>query len=205
MKNMIKYVFGLIFEKWYMIFVSYKNSVVLKKVAKCGIESSISYPYNIVGFNNIFIGNHVIIGSKSTIFTTRARLLISDYVIFGPNVNIITGDHMSIPGRYMSEIKDEEKLPEFDRDVEIDSDVWIGANVTILKGVKIGRGSIVSSGSVVTKDVIPYSIVGGVPAKFIKLKWKYDEIIMHELRLFNSRKDSLTNDNIDDFYKTKLR
>lgn len=52
--------------------------------------------------------------------------------------------------------------------IEIGSDVWIGDNVSVLPNIKIGHGAIIGTGSVVTKDVEPYTIVGGVPAKFIK-------------------------------------
>ena len=52
--------------------------------------------------------------------------------------------------------------------IVIEDDVWIGARVIILKGVTIGKGSIIGAGSVVTKDVEPYSIVGGNPAKLIR-------------------------------------
>jgi maltose O-acetyltransferase len=52
--------------------------------------------------------------------------------------------------------------------ITIGDHVWIGGNSTILQGVTIGEGAIVAAGSVVTKDVEPYTIVGGVPAKFIK-------------------------------------
>lgn len=61
----------------------------------------------------------------------------------------------------------------------IGNDVWIGANVTILRGVKIGNGSIVAAGSVVTKDVPPYAIVGGIPAKV--LKYRFSEKIINSL------------------------
>ena len=53
-------------------------------------------------------------------------------------------------------------------DINIGSDVWIGSNSVILKGVSIGEGAIIAAGAVVTKDVQPYTIVGGCPAKFIK-------------------------------------
>lgn len=56
--------------------------------------------------------------------------------------------------------------------VIINDDVWIVANVTILKGVKIGEGSVIAAGSVVTKDVEPYCIYGGVPAKKLKHRFK---------------------------------
>jgi acetyltransferase-like isoleucine patch superfamily enzyme len=50
----------------------------------------------------------------------------------------------------------------------IESDVWIGANCTVLDGVTIGQGSVIAAGAVVNKDVDPYSVVGGVPARLIK-------------------------------------
>ena len=56
--------------------------------------------------------------------------------------------------------------------VSIGNDVWIGANVTILDGVKIGNGAIIGANSLVTKDVRPYAIVGGVPAKMIRTRFE---------------------------------
>lgn len=61
-------------------------------------------------------------------------------------------------------------------DINIEDDVWIGTNCVILSGVKIGRGSIIAAGSVVNKDVEPYSIVGGIPAEKIKLRFDLETI-----------------------------
>lgn len=60
--------------------------------------------------------------------------------------------------------------------VEIGNDVWIGARATILNGCKIGDGAVVAAGAVVTKDVPPYTIVGGVPAKVIRTRFTEEEI-----------------------------
>ncbi|WP_445669156.1 CatB-related O-acetyltransferase [Niallia sp. FSL W8-0635] len=61
-------------------------------------------------------------------------------------------------------------------DVIIENDVWIGSNALILSGVKIGNGAIIAANSVVTKDVKPYTIVGGNPAKVIRQRFSNEDI-----------------------------
>ena len=122
---------------------------------------------------NISMGDRVEIGPRSLFWTTRARIIIGNDVIFGPGVTIITGDHpTNIRGCTINSIKDEDKPKECDQDVFIDNDVWIGCNVTILKGVHISSGAIIAAGSVVTKDVEEYCIYGGDPAKKIKNRFE---------------------------------
>ncbi|HSH65656.1 MAG TPA: CatB-related O-acetyltransferase, partial [Bacteroidia bacterium] len=68
----------------------------------------------------------------------------------------------------------------------IGNDVWIGNNAIIKYGIKIGDGAIIGSGAVVTKDVEPYSIVGGVPAKVIKYRFKPEQIeFLHKTKWWN--------------------
>ena len=58
----------------------------------------------------------------------------------------------------------------------IENDVWIGANVVILQGIHIGTGAVLAAGAIVTKDVPPYAIVAGVPAKVIKYRFNDSQI-----------------------------
>lgn len=91
------------------------------------------------------------------------------------------GDHrIDLIGKHIYEIGEDEKLPENDKDVIIEDGVWCGCNVTILKGCHIGKGAVVAAGSVVTKDVPPYAIVGGNPAKVIKFRFTEEQIKEHE-------------------------
>lgn len=66
----------------------------------------------------------------------------------------------------------QQKFAEKSDPVVIGNDVWVGANVTIPGGVTIGDGAVVASGAVVTKDVAPYTIVGGIPARVIKPRFE---------------------------------
>mgnify|MGYP002706305757 FL=1 len=125
------------------------------------------------------VGDYTSIPKGSVFYCTEASLTIGKKVIFGPHQTIITGDYrIDVVGKYIMDFN--EKLPENDTPVVIEDDVWIGANVTILKGVTIGRGSVVAAGAVVTKSCPPYSIIGGVPAKDLKMRFTPEEIVKHE-------------------------
>ena len=143
---------------------------------------------DIKGLNNLSVGDGTSIPKGSTIYCTIAPLTIGKKVIFGPKPTIITGDHrIDVIGKYILDVTDAEKGQEHDAPIVIEDDVWCGANVTILKGVTIGRGSVVAAGAVVTKSFPPYSIIGGVPARLIRMRFTPEQIVEHERLL---RKDA---------------
>lgn len=88
---------------------------------------------------------------------------------------------------FIIDVSDDEKLPENDLPIVIEDDVWCGANVTILKGVTIGHGSVVAVGAVVTKSFLPYSIIGGVPAKLIKMRFDNEDIKRNDEILYGKK------------------
>lgn len=144
-----------------------------KGLSSCGKMVKIGAGCELKPLKNIAIGDRTEIGPRALFWTTRAKIIIGDDVIFGPGVTIITGDHpTNIKGRTINSINDEEKPPCCDQDVVIDNDSWIGCNVTILKGVHIQTGTIIAAGSVVTTSTDPYGIYGGVPAKKIKNRFE---------------------------------
>jgi acetyltransferase-like isoleucine patch superfamily enzyme len=134
---------------------------------------TISNPENVYlhGYNGLF---------DATILTPHARFIMKQHSGAAQGLNVSTGAHPYEVGRFFDMIKKNGKYENLDKDVVVEEDVWIGINVTLLMGVTVGRGSIVGAGAVVNHDVPPYSIVGGVPARFIKWKWTLDEILEHE-------------------------
>lgn len=85
-------------------------------------------------------------------------------------------------------------------EIQIGSDVWVGARAIILSGVKIGDGAVIAAGAVVTKDVPPYAIVGGVPAKLIKYRFS-PEIIKDLLQIkWWEWSAEVVSKNMDHFY-----
>lgn len=154
----------------------------IKKVSfnKCGKRVNIGKRTSFYGINNISCYDDISIGANCMFMCTKAKIVIHNHVMFGPNVSVITGGHtINKKGYYMTDVIDGIKNPEEDRDIVFAGDNWIGANTTILRGVTVGEGAIVAAGAVVTKDVPPYTIVGGVPAVIIKKRFSDEELIEH--------------------------
>lgn len=115
-----------------------------------------------LGFN-ISIGDNSGIGDNCFL-QDIGEINIGKDVLMAPEVMIFTANHKSSRDELIRNQGMEIAC------VTIEDDVWIGARATILPGVRIAKGAIVAAGAVVTKNVEPYSIVGGVPAKKIGLR-----------------------------------
>lgn len=144
---------------------------------------------------NTYIYENVGIGPNCMISSPNAKVIIKGRTAIAEDFTVHTGNHARVIGKFVTDINDHNKPLGYDHDVVIEEDVWIGCRVTILAGVKIGRGCTLAAGAVVTKSTPPYSIVGGVPARFIKFYWSIDQIIDHEKKLYDE-KNRLTRDEL---------
>nr|WP_081324477.1 DapH/DapD/GlmU-related protein [Vibrio crassostreae] len=121
--------------------------------------------------HDIYIGYNCHIGTK---------VIISSYTMIASNVSFVGGDHvfnnpdclMMSSGRGVM------------KSVSIGKDVWIGHGSIIMDGVTISNGAIIAAGSIVTKDVDPYVVVGGNPAKFIKNRFPDDNELIQYINKF---------------------
>ena len=159
--------FSLTFIKWriYKFLYELMNCVHGRRKAKIG-KSDIHPTAIIREGEYVTIGDHCLINHNNVIQAGKSkngRITIGNHVHTGVNVIMYGFNH----GFYTRDIPTKEQ-DYIDAPITIEDDVWIGAGTIILAGVTIGKGSIIASNAVVNKDVPPYSIVGGVPAKIIK-------------------------------------
>jgi len=122
------------------------------------------------------------------------KLIIGNYVCIASGVVILMGGNHNHRSNWITVYPFVEQIAasyELKGDTIIESDAWIGMNAMIMPGVRIGEGAIVAAGSVVIKDVPPYTIVGGNPAKEIKKRFTDQEIRwLKEMRWYDwDRKD----------------
>lgn len=182
----------------YFLFCNYFG-VRRNGFARMGDRVVLTPPYSIDTLSNVEIGNDVGIGPYATLSTPHAKIIIKGNDAIAENFTIHTGNHARIVGRFVSSVKDTDKPQGYDNDVVIEKDVWIGCNVTILAGVHVGRGVTIAAGAVVNKDLPPYCIAGGIPAKPIKFYWTIEQILEHEAMLY-PLEERLSREELDKIY-----
>lgn len=165
--------------------------------------------------NNIFNPQCVKVGRYSygalnvDDFNNKRMLTIGDFCSIADRVMfILDGDHnirtlstfpFKVKALHIAEYEATSK-----GDITVEDDVWIGYNSTIMSGVTIGQGAVVASGAVVTKDVPPYAVVGGVPAKVIKYRFS-PEVIQELLKIdYKKLTPETIKEHLGELYKENL-
>lgn len=142
------------------------NCVVGRSKARIG-KSNVHATVVLRHAERIEIGDNCLINHNNVLQAGKveAKIIIGNYVHTGANVMMFAYNHGFDTRDIPTKIQDY-----YDASITIEDDVWIGAGSIILAGVTIGKGAIIAAGSVVNNDVPSYAIVGGVPAKLIKMR-----------------------------------
>ncbi|MDD6094436.1 MAG: DapH/DapD/GlmU-related protein [Clostridia bacterium] len=149
---------------------------------------------NFIGRDTVAVSSSLGYGSYISYGSDIQHTKIGRYTCVGPHVRVAIGQHPTrklvsvspyfysvnppFGETYAKEQTFEERLyadKEKEFSVVLGNDVWIGAGAILLEGITVGDGAVVAAGAVVTKDVPPYAVVGGVPAKFIRNRFEKSE------------------------------
>lgn len=188
--KIIRYVFMLGYAQYCSLFKGFKinRNVIISRKTRIS-RGCVIHSGNNIANSNIGFGTYI--GLNNSFPDT----FIGKYCCIAGNIKIIAATHptsgfVSFHPSFYSTAKQSgftytthqrfEEYNYIDKEnkirCKIGNDVWIGENVVILGGVTIGDGAMIATGAVVTKDVEPYSMVGGVPAKFLKYRFSPEQI-----------------------------
>jgi acetyltransferase-like isoleucine patch superfamily enzyme len=194
--NFIKIIFLLVVSLYKSLYnfieKRYRIIILQRMYDKCNISttsivdktqlSDYAVIYDNVILCNSSVGRHSYIQKNSRIFNAA----IGNFCSIASNVSIAPGLHYTsgvsahpaffLKNTPLKKTFADKDYFEYSKEVKIGHDVWIGENAIILDGLTIGTGAIIAAGSIVTKNVKPYSLVGGVPAEFIMYRFSTDKI-----------------------------
>lgn len=156
---------------FYSKYWGHKNFTIPEEVMIDGIENiSVGHFFRVCPNVKLFtenkgsikIGHNFFANYNCFIHAKESTIQFGNNCLLGPDVLIINSNH-TIKKAHLIREQNDSCSP-----IIIGNDVWIGAKAIILPGVIVGDGAVIAAGAVVTKDVEPYTVVGGVPAKIIK-------------------------------------
>lgn len=151
------------------------------KFGHFGKNAALGIPADLKNPRNIYLYDFARIGRRSTIMTMgNSKFIMKRGCLTAEGLVVVTSNHRQHIGQFLSGGNEDNEY----KDVIVEEDVWIGINVTLLSGTHIGRGAIIGACSVVTKEIPPYAVAVGNPARVIKFKWSIEEIIKHEKTLY---------------------
>lgn len=177
------------------IFFHYYIKPDLSKLGYCGKNASLGIPADLKNPKNIYLYDYTRIGRRSTIMTMgESRFIMKSHSGAAEGLIVITSNHHQQKGVFRSGGNEDNVYS----DVIVEDDVWLGINVTLLAGVHVGRGAIIGACSVVTKNIPPYAVAVGNPAKVIKFKWSIDDILEHEKKLY-PKKERFTREELETY------
>lgn len=169
-----------------------------------------TYPVNMFDLDYVTVGKKTYGGIKilggGTLHLCGRKIKIGNYCSIASNVTFIpqldhyTNHISTYPFKVKVMCEQFEAISK--GDIVINDDVWIGYGATILSGVHIGQGAIIMAGAVVSKDIPPYAMAGGVPAR--PLKYRFSENIIRKLMAidFSKLDDELIREHINELYET---
>ena len=171
-----------------------------------GKGSVVGKPCDVGYPNQVFLSDWVNLRYGVSIINTKyEKVIIKKYSVIAPQCTIVTNSHRATVG-IPQFILGESHINDKSGDVIIEEDVWIGTRSIVLAGVTVGRGATVGACALVTKDVPPYALVVGVPARIVGVKFSKEGIIEHEKKLY-SLDERLSQEQLDclfeKYYKNK--
>lgn len=189
----------LLKELVYLIKLNRFKRVWRKKNKDNGTIPMSFFPQDLVSVGKMSYGElNVVTFNNKTRLKIGAYCSIAQHVTFMLDVEHRIDTMSSYPFKAKSLNLGDEAFSK--GNIIVDDDVWIGYGATIMSGVHIGQGAVIAAGAVVTKDVPPYAVVGGGPARVIKYRFS-QELIDELLRIdYSKLTDDMIKEHIDDLY-----
>lgn len=180
---------------------------IKRRMGYCGENVVLHYTSGIRDYSKLYMYDNTNIYHGFKLISYSGNFIMKEYSGAAEGLTVITGNHTRQNGKFLKAYM-HDRASDNEDDVVVEEDVWLGANVTLCSGVKIGRGANIGTGSVVRKNIPPYAIAVGNPAKVVGFCFTPDEIVEHEKVLYSEEKRlpfELLKTNYNKYFLKRLR
>ena len=164
------------------IYSQYYAPLNCEKYGRIG-KHSVIRNNSILNHSNMYIDDWCIIQDQTNFISYHGKLTVKKFSVIASGCTIVPGSHSLTVGVPFF-LSTSHHINDVEGDITIDEDCWIGAGCILLPKCHIGRGAVVGAGSVVKKDIPPYAVVVGSPARIIAAKFSLEQVIKHEAILY---------------------
>lgn len=168
-----------------------------KNYKKCGTNVDLFGPLNLDP-QKVELDSNVRLQPGIRIISNNGKVVVKRFTAIGAGTVIVPGSHTPTVG--MPQYLSMEHINDKDATIIVNEDCWIGAGTYLLSHAQIGRGAIVAAGSIVTKQIPPYAVVAGSPAKIIASRFSLEQILEHEAILYPEN-ERLNKDELEKIFK----
>jgi acetyltransferase-like isoleucine patch superfamily enzyme len=140
-------------------------------------------PADMSALHNLYIYPYARVQPGLRLISYTGKLIVKKFSVCSANVLAITGNHVptvGIPQFFLGTLHINDK----EKDIVIGEGAWVGAHATLLSGAVIGRGAVIGASSLVNKEIPPYAVAVGSPAKIIATTFTLDQVLEHERKVF---------------------
>lgn len=140
-------------------------------------------PADMSALHNLYIYPYARVQPGLRLISYTGKFILKKFACCGANVMVITGNHVptvGIPQFFLGTLH----INDIERDIVLGEGAWVGADTTLLSGAIIGRGAVIGASSLVNKEIPPYAVAVGSPAKIIATTFTLDQVIEHEKKVF---------------------
>lgn len=171
-----------------------RDYILKSDFKRFGANSRLEYPCHIESPRMVTVEENVNIRYGLQVLNAKTEeVIIKRNSTLAPNVTIVPNNHIPTVGIPIF-LLTSSHVNDKSTDIIIEEDCWVGTGSILLAGSRLSRGSIVGAGSIVTKDVPPYAVVVGAPARIVAVRFSIDQILEHESILYPENRRLLRED-----------
>lgn len=168
------------------LYRKYRERKLYSRLGKRGRRIFIGFPIMISKPELLYMDDFTLLLNGANLILNSGRFIVGKYTGIASGLTVVTDNHtptVGVPFYFTGHFH----LNDRNKDVIIKEDCWLGTNVTLLPGAIINRGGVVAACALVNKEFPPYAVIAGIPAKIIGVKFSCEEIIEHEMKLYEPK------------------